>query len=231
MIGAFIKAFTQLADGLILRALFLSTAAAVVIYVLLVAGSFWILGQVETGNLPWMDLAADWGTGLMAVTIATLLFPGILSAVMTLWLEDVAAAVERRHYPDLPPAQPAAWHDSALAAMRLGAFTFSVNLLLLPLYLLFIFIPPLSFALYYAVNGRLLGREYLEIVALRRMNSAAAADLRQRNSGPIWRTGAITAGLLTVPFLNLAAPVIGIAAMVHVFQKLTRTPQSVPKMH
>ena len=39
--------------------------------------------------------------------IATLLFPGILSAVMGLWLEDVAAAVEARHYPGLPAARPA----------------------------------------------------------------------------------------------------------------------------
>jgi CysZ protein len=224
MIGAFSKAFAQLADGGVLRVLFLSIAAAIVIYSLLIAGVFWTLGQFDITALPWLDTAADWGAGLAAVVIATLLFPGILSAVVGLFLESVAAAVERRHYSDLPKAQPAHWRDSALAALRLGGLTAVLNLLLLPLYLLFIFIPPLSFALYYAVNGKLLGREYFEIVALRRMNAAAVADLRRRNKGVIWRAGAITAGLLTVPILNLAAPVIGTAAMVHVFQKLTRAP-------
>lgn len=222
MISAFIKAFGQLTDGPIVRVLGLSIITAVVIYATLIAGAFWGLGQVNIGDVPWMDTAADWGGGVLAVVIATLLFPGILSAIVGLFLEDVAAAVERRHYPDLPPATPAAWYDATIAALRLAGLTIGLNLLLLPIYLLLIFIPPLSFALYYAVNGRLLGREYFEIVALRRMNSAAAATLRHRNSGPIWRTGATTAGLLTVPFLNLVAPVIGTAAMVHVIQKLTR---------
>lgn len=224
MIGAFSKAFAQLADSGVLRVLFLSIAAAIVIYGVLIAGIFWALGQFDIGALPWLDTAADWGAGIVAVVIATLLFPGILSAVVGLFLETVAAAVERRYYPDLPPARPTPWHDSALAALRLGALTVALNLLLLPLYLLFIFIPPLSFALYYAVNGKLLGREYFEVIALRRMSAAEAADLRQRNNGVLWRAGAITAGLLTVPILNLAAPVVGTAAMVHVVQKLTRTP-------
>ncbi len=109
----------------------------------------------------------------------------------------------------------------SLQLYALAVLTIALNLLLLPLYLLFIFFPPLSFALYYAVNGKLLGREYFEIVALRHMGGAAATDMRQRNSGKIWRTGAITAGLLTIPGLNLIAPIIGTAAMVHVFQKLT----------
>jgi CysZ protein len=150
----------------------------------------------------------------MAVVIATLLFPvpGILSAVVGLLLERVATAVERRHYPNLPAAALTAWRDAAFVALRLGGLTALLNLLLLPLYLLFIFILPLSFALYYAVNGKLQGRESFEIIALR------------RNNGAIWRTGAVTAGPLTIPGLNLVAPVIGTAAMVHVFQKLTRVP-------
>ena len=71
---------------------------------------------------------------------------------------------------------------AALATLRLGALTIVIHLVLLLLYFLFIFLPPLSFALYYAVNGRLLGREYFEIIALRRMNRAAAS-LWQCNSG------------------------------------------------
>lgn len=222
MITAFAKAFAQLGDGAIVRVLLLSTAAALIVYALLIAGAFWTLSAVNIGSVPWMDVAADWGAGLLAIVIATLLFPGLLSAVMGLMLEDVAAAVERRHYPHLEPASPARWHDAAIAGLRLGLFTVAVNIVLLPLYLIFIFIPPLSFALYYAVNGRLLGQEYFEVVALRRMDSASAGELRAQNRGPVWLAGAITAGLLTVPVLNLAAPVIGTAAMVHVFQKLTR---------
>tara|TARA_R110000868_G_scaffold19481_4_gene83780 strand:- start:2399 stop:3073 length:675 start_codon:yes stop_codon:yes gene_type:complete len=222
MIGAFIKAFAQLSDGPIVRVIGLSIIIALAVYAAVIAGAVWVLARVDIGTLPWMDTAADWGGSLLAIIIATLLFPGLFSAIVGLFLETVVAAVERRHYPDLPPANPVAWHEAALAALRLAALTIGLNLLLLPVYLLVMFIPPLSFALYYAVNGRLLSREYFEVVALRRMDVASATALRQRSSGAIWRTGAATAGLLTVPILNLFAPVIGTAAMVHVIQKLTR---------
>jgi CysZ protein len=75
---------------------------------------------------------------------------------------------------------------------------------------------------YYAVNGRLLGREYFESVALRRMTKTDARALAADRPGTLWGTGTITAFLLTIPLLNMAAPVIGAAAMVHIFQKLTR---------
>lgn len=221
MIGAYTKAFAQLTDGRVLKVIIISSVLAILVYALLIAGSLWAVGQVNFSSIPWLDTAADWGAGFLAVVIATLMFPGILSGVAGIFLDAVADAVERRHYPDLPVATPAPWYDAAFAALRLGGLTIALNLLLLPLYLLFIFFPPLSFALYYAVNGKLLGREYFEIVALRHMDGAAATDMRQRNSGKIWRTGAITAGLLTIPGLNLIAPIIGTAAMVHVFQKLT----------
>ena len=221
MIGAFSKAFAQLSDGRVLKVVLASSVLSILVYALLIAGSLWALGQVNFSSIPWLDTAADWGAGLLAVVIATLMFPGILSGVAGFFLETVADAVERRHYPDLPTAAPARWYDAAFAALRLASLTIALNLLLLPLYLLFVFFPPLSLALYYAVNGKLLGREYFEIVALRHMDGATATELRRRNSGTIWRTGALTAGLLTIPGLNLIAPIIGTAAMVHVFQKLT----------
>jgi uncharacterized protein involved in cysteine biosynthesis len=59
---------------------------------------------------------------------------------------------------------------------------------------------------------------------MRRMDKPAARAFAHSHRRTLWIAGAITAFLLTVPFLNMIAPVIGAAAMVHVFQKLTHAP-------
>jgi uncharacterized protein involved in cysteine biosynthesis len=71
---------------------------------------------------------------------------------------------------------------------------------------------------FYAVNGYLLGREYFELVALRRVDATEAEAMRSRFRGRMFLAGLVTAFLLTVPFVNLVAPIIGTAAMVHLFE-------------
>ena len=62
-------------------------------------------------------------------------------------------------------------HSSlAFAAVAIG-----INLLFLPLYLLLLFLPPFNLLLFYGINGVLFGREYFELVALRRYDEAEAA--------------------------------------------------------
>src|SRR3546814_4277946 len=57
---------------------------------------FWV------GVLQWLvDNAA-----IGAVADASFfLFPAVMVTIMALLLDDIARAVERRHYPDLPPAR------------------------------------------------------------------------------------------------------------------------------
>jgi uncharacterized protein involved in cysteine biosynthesis len=175
-------------------------------------------------NLPVVGEIAAFGAGLGGVILATLLFPGVVTAFVGFFLEDVAAAVEARHYPDLPPARKIPVMEAVATSAQLAIATIAINVVLLPLYLVLFFIPPLNLVVYYAVNGRLLGREYFETVALRRMDKTAARSFAGQHTSALWFAGALTAILLTVPILNMIAPVVGAAAMVHVFQKLTRAP-------
>jgi hypothetical protein len=77
--------------------------------------------------------------------------------------------------------------------------------------------------LFYAVNGHLLGREYFEVVALRRLDPQAARQLRRDYAGRIWLAGTLIAVTFSIPLLNLAAPVLGTAFMLHRFQRLGGT--------
>jgi uncharacterized protein involved in cysteine biosynthesis len=220
MIRAFALAFAQLLDPRVVKLAIVSVIVTLAIYGLLIAGLVTGLSHAEISAVPWLDSLARWGGGLGAVLLATLLFPGVVTAVMSLWQEQVIAAVEARHYPGLPPPQPAGLAASLGAALRLLGLTLAVNLALLPLYLALLFLPPLNAALFAAANGLLLGREYADAVALRRLSPAGAAALRRQGRARFWLGGTATALLLTVPGVNLIAPVVATAAFVHLVESL-----------
>jgi len=92
---------------------------------------------------------------------------------------------------------------------RLGGLALLLNLLALPLYLL----PGPNLPVYLLLNGYLLGREYFEVVALRRLDAAATDRVRRRWRLRLWAIGAVIAPLLLIPLVNLVAPVIGVALM------------------
>jgi len=125
----------------------------------------------------------------------------------------VVEAVERRHYPGLPPTRGLGVTDSARAALRLGATALLLNLIALPFYL----IPGANLLIFLALNGYLLGREYFETVATRRLRPAQASAERRGASGRVWVAGVVIAALSLVPVVNLIAPVIGVTFMAHLF--------------
>ena len=102
---------------------------------------------------------------------------------------------------------------------RLSGLSLALNLLALPLYLL---LPGINLFLFLALNGYLLGREYFDVVALRRLDAAAAKAMRNRCGGRVFFGGVMIAGLFALPLVNLIAPVVATAFMLHVFEALPR---------
>jgi uncharacterized protein involved in cysteine biosynthesis len=103
--------------------------------------------------------------------------------------------------------------------LRLTGLTLLLNLLALPVYLL---APGINLFLFLALNGYLLGRGYFEVVALRRLDAGEARAVRRRFAGRIFLGGVVIAGLFALPFVNLVAPVIATAFMLHIFEALPR---------
>jgi uncharacterized protein involved in cysteine biosynthesis len=103
----------------------------------------------------------------------------------------------------------------------------ALNLLVLPLYLL----PGANVILYLALNGYLLGREYFEQAAQRRLGLRAVGQLRRAAGARLWLAGVWIAALLTVPVLNLVAPVIATCFMVHLFEGLRRRAGVAQRLH
>lgn len=221
MFGAFAKAIRQLPAPALRSVVLRSMALAAGIFILL-CGALWaaVLRLDLVAGLPWLNTLIDWTGALAVLVLAVILYPAAVSAMIGLFLEDVAGAVERKHYPHLPPPRALGLAEAAWGALRFALVALAVNILALPLYLAVLFVPVLNAFVFYGVNGYLVGREYFELAASRRLPPQGVRELRRAHSARVFLAGGLTAFLLTVPIVNLAAPIIGVAAMVHILEKL-----------
>ena len=218
MLADLIKAFHQLDDRPVQRLLLYCVAGTLAIFAALVVLSGFALAALDpTGFVLVNVLIGIAGVGA-AVILAWLLFPVATALVLSFFLEDVAAAVERRHYPGLPPMRDVGVAENAWATLQFVAFALLLNLLALPLYLL----PGPNIVVYLALNGYLLGREYFELVAQRRATRPEIKRLRAEAKGGLFLGGLFIAAMLTVPLFNLVAPIVATAFMVHRFERLRR---------
>ena len=211
MFSVFGKAISQLSDRRTRKVLWLSIAAAMAVIAVLWTGIGALLTATALFEIGWLETAVDLLGGLATGVLTWFLFPGAISAVIGLFLEDIAAAVEARHYPDLPEAQGLPAMKAALVCVRYLGAVIVLNVLAL----FFLIFPPVFPFVFYGVNGYLLSREYFELVALRRMSPDEARALRKANGGRLFVAGVIITLMLTVPGINLLAPVVATAAMVH----------------
>ena len=228
MIASYQKAIRQLNDPPIRRVIIWVAAWTAAAYVLLGFLLFSAVASFEPSMwfawvpFDWLRAPLVWFAGFVAgifgffffFALFWLLFVVIVQTVSSFYLEAVIRAVEMRHYPDLPPTRPQPVGEALIITLRFFAFMIVLNLLALPLYL----IPLLGVGLFYLINGYLIGREYYELVALRRLDARSAGMLRRGQRGTVLGAGMITTVLFSIPVLNLVAPVVATAAMVHMFE-------------
>lgn len=215
MFKAFSKGISQLNDPRTRKVLWLCIGAALAVFAVLWAAVGFLLGSTVFFSTGWLETVVDLLGGLATLMITWFLFPGIMSALIGFFLEDIAGAVEARHYPSLPKAKGLPAKAAVLTTLR---FLGAVIVLNIPL-LIFLLFPPVFPFVFYAVNGYLLSREYFELVALRRIEPEDMRSLRRAHRGRLIMTGVIITLLLTVPLVNLLAPIVATAAMVHLFEE------------
>ncbi len=225
ILGDFVRALLQLADPRFRRVLVIGVLLSVALLVGVYAG---FLGLIQwlapdsidipfVGPVGGLGTLLSWGSALFMLGLSVFLMVPVASAFTGLFLEDVADAVEDRHYPALPPVTPVPFMDMMIESANFFAVLIGVNLLAL---LLYGFAGPFIPVVFWAVNGFLLGREYFTMVAARRLGRAGAKALRKRHATQIWIAGTLMAAPLSVPLVNLAVPVLGVATFTHLFHRL-----------
>lgn len=224
MLSAIEKSFGQLFDPKLRWVVLKSLALALVLYIVLWLLMRWAGKSVPTIDIgwfgpktnAWLDEGVRWLISTLAFLAPILLFPAFFGMMVGLFLDEVADAVEARHYPHLGVARGTPIWSGIWSGVKFLLLMIGVNLLLLPIYLVLLFIPPTGLILFYVVNGHMTGAMYHEGVGLRRRTASETKKLRSVDSGRVWMTGILIMLMGTVPFLNLLAPVVGTAMMVHI---------------
>jgi uncharacterized protein involved in cysteine biosynthesis len=155
----------------------------------------------------------------MMILLSVVLMVPVASAITSLFLDEVAQAVEDKHFPDLPPMPPVGFLEGLRDTFSFLGLLIAANMLAFLLYAIF---PFAAFFIFYALNGFLLGREYFQLAAMRRIGRTDARALGKRHQGRIWLAGCLMAVPLSFPFINLVIPVLGAATFTHLFHRLNR---------
>jgi uncharacterized protein involved in cysteine biosynthesis len=170
------------------------------------------------GPVGGLDTLLSWGSLLFMVGLSVFLMVPVASAFTGLFLEDVAEAVEARHYPHLPPAPRIPFWDATIDSVNFFGVLVAVNLVAVVAYVV---IGPLAPVAFWVLNGFLLGREYFMMAAMRRLGREGARALRRRHPLQVWSAGILMAAPLSIPIINLAIPVLGAATFTHLVHRLS----------
>ena len=221
MFSAFAKTLGQMNDPRIRGVVGKTLALAILGYILFVVLVYLLIGWLA-GLAGWLESLAQFGGALGAMVVAWFIFPGIAAAIAGVFADEVIDAVEAKHYPDLGPARRISVWSVVIDALQLAGIALVANILALPFLIVF----PIYVLITWGVNGWLLGREYFEMVAFRRLDRETARALHRKHRATFTIAGILIAICLTIPFVNLIAPVLGAAFMVHVAQNVVNQRQT-----
>lgn len=224
MFDDFAKALGQLGDSRFQSVLFKGIGLTLALLIGIYIAFVWVLGLFlpDTVTLPFvgdigLGLVLSIGSFFVMIGLSVFLMVPVASAFTGFFLDEVAEAVEDKHYPDLPPAPRQSFADMMRDTMGFLGVLIAANIIALVLYMLLNIAAPLIF---WALNGFLLGREYFQMVAIRRLGREGAKAARARHAPKIWLAGALMAVPLSIPLVNLLIPVLGAATFTHMFMRL-----------
>lgn len=217
VISSYFKGFGQLSDPSTRSVIWSAVRWSALIFVVLFLALYVILKATTFIAIGPLEMIFDFLGQAAAFIITWLLFPAVVTAIGSLMLDRVVDAVEARHYPNLALAPGQSLSEGIMPALKFLGVSVGYNLLILPLFIIPPLWPLIPF-IYLALNGYLISREFFELVALRRISVGDANLLRTRYKTPLFIAGVGFAFMMTVPILNVIAPVLATAITVHLFE-------------
>ncbi len=219
------RAIGQLGDPRFMRVLLgavaLTIAALVLVFWAVMLGLGWVLP--ETMTLPWLgevsfvDNLLSWAAIGLMIALSVILMVPAAALVVGFFLDSIAAAVEARHYPALPPVTELGLSEQVIelgevSRRRRGGEPARAGDL---------------FRGAAARADRVLAGERLSARAgvLPAGGGAPSGDrcggrLRRKHFWRIWLAGTAMVVPLSIPVLNLIVPVLGVAVFTHQFHRV-----------
>ncbi|MDB5567534.1 MAG: cysteine biosynthesis protein CysZ [Tardiphaga sp.] len=232
MLNAAVKALSQILSPPMRSILWRSIGLALVLIVVLATGLQRLLSWFATSGEVWaesmlgpgfhtaLDILA-WilsiAASLGVVFGAVFLMPAITSLVASVFVDDVADIVEREHYPAERVGTALPFGLAMTEGVKTALLTILVYLIALP----FVFLAGAGFIAFFIATAWLLGREYFELAAMRFRTPAEAKAMRKQHGMTVFTAGLVIAAFVSIPIVNLATPLFGMAFMVHMHKRLS----------
>ena len=205
MFSHLLKAVAQINDPALRRVVLFGAGGAAILFIILLSLAWWLHDTYAYDALQnFLKAWALWAWllslilkfinllfALSVLFVLAILFPVITTLIIGLFLDDVVAAVEKKHYPGSPVARSQPISEVLGSNLRFVLLVIGLNLVCLPLYLILLLVPPLNLVLYYLLNGYLVSREYFGLIAIRHMDPALASKMRRANRGKVLLAGII----------------------------------------
>lgn len=217
MLRAFTLALADLADRRLLPVWLKSLGASI--------AACLVLGLALWNLLLWLTerYASGGSFGELAAAIITLLALWLIWRIVALMVlqffaDEVVERIEARDYPHpAAHARKLTWREELGRALAGAGRALLYNALALPVALVLLVTGVGAPLVFLGVNAVLLGRELQDMVWLRHRTSAG--DPPPLPALERLALGGVTALLLTVPFVNFAAPFLGAACAVHLIHR------------
>lgn len=222
MVAVLIKSIESAFYPEFLRIILKAFLGSLVLFVLLLSLTWYGLTLIKFFDLDWLETLLDSISWAGIVIVSWALFPGTVIIVMGFFIEDIVREVEKLHYPNLDDNFIKPRGSSLWSGCKFGLLTLMINLAALPIILIFLFLPPINIFVFTALNGYLLGREYFELVASRRLQKDRVKKLWKCNRIQLIFSGVVITILYSIPVINFLMPAIGVAYMVHTFYRIWR---------
>jgi uncharacterized protein involved in cysteine biosynthesis len=232
MIDAAIKALEQMVSPPFRTVLLKSAGLAVLFLVGLGIALDWLLVWVSGAGGRWMETtlgsAAHWPVAVLGWALAIalglgvlvgviFLMPAVTSLVAGFFSDEIADLVERAYYPADPPGAALPVGRATIEAVKAALLAILIYLCAVP----FLLFAGLGGVVFFVAAAYVLGRQYFELAAMRFHPVLEAKALRRAHSGTVFVAGLLIAAFVSIPIVNLATPLFGMAFMVHMHKRLT----------
>jgi uncharacterized protein involved in cysteine biosynthesis len=231
MLEAAIKALSQMFSPPMRAVLLKSVGLALVLIVLvgigLHRGIAWLVdsggasleGAVGTTiHMPLTLLAwvLSIAAGLGIVAGGIFLMPAVTALAASFFVDEIAEQVERAHYPADPPGTALPLWRATIEGLRAALLAVAIYLCAVP----FLLLAGIGIVIFFLATVYVLGREYFVLAAMRFRPPNEAKMLRRRHARTVFVAGLFIAAFVSIPIVNLATPLFGMAFMVHMHKRI-----------
>ncbi len=218
MLSAALKALGDVISPEFRSVLWKAIGLTLLLFVLLLLGVEALFYFMLLLPWPWLETILAFATGFGLLVLFFFLMVPVTAMFAGLYLDDVAAKVEQKHYAGDGIGNALSLMAGLWVSLRFGLLVLVINILALP----FIF-TGIGALILITINAYLLSRQYFEMAAMRSMGLDDAKQFRKDNGLAVFMAGYIPAVMSLVPLLNLIVPLFATSYFVHLFKRVQKS--------